>query len=93
MSAVDTVRVGFFVATPGVASHLLLGWAGRIGPDQWCNLSATVRDVADTITFVDQGSTLAGSHLIATLAATTTKKGGGPVAYSVFLASSLSPIP
>jgi hypothetical protein len=91
MSEVDTVRVGFFVATPGVASHLLIGWAGRIGPEQWCNLSATVRDVTDTITFVDQGFT--GFHLTATLAAATTKKGGGPVLYSVFLASSVSPLP
>ena len=93
MSSVDTVRVGFLVATPGVASHLLIGWAGRIGPEQWCNLSATVRDVADTITVVDQGSTLGGSHLTATLAATTTKNSGGPVVYQVFLASSVSPIP
>jgi hypothetical protein len=93
MSAVDTVRVGLFVATPGVASHLLIGWPDRIGPDQWCNLSATVHDVADSITVVNQGSTLAGSHLTATLTATTTKKGGGSVAYSVFLASSVSPLP
>jgi hypothetical protein len=92
MTAVDTVRwPGIFVATPGVASHLLLGWAGRIGPQQWSNISATVDGVADTITVVNQGFT--GSHLLATLTATTTAKGGGPVIYTVFLASSVSPIP
>lgn len=91
MTAVDTVRwPGIFVATPGLAITALFGWGGRIGPEQWCNISATVSGVADTITVVNQGFTR--SHLLVTFTATTTT-GGGPVVYSVFLASSVSPLP